>query len=395
MHRSNIYPGDHNQPNKRAHAGKVAGTLSVAAAIALGMGLTTPAYADGAEEGDDPSIPELPESPGGDGEGDEGAPEAPGDDAEEGGGENDAQPGGDFQRGPDPEEGDLVEDGPFEYDSTDVSSLEADGFGGGTIYHPTDDSEGTFGAVAISPGFTASSSTMSWYGERLASHGFVAFTIDTNTTSDQPDDRGEQLQASLDYMTQDSDVTDLIDADRLAVSGHSMGGGGTLAAANENPDLKAAVPLTGWHTQKDWGELEVPTMVISAENDTIASSSSHSERFYESLPEDLDRAYMELAGANHFAPNLSNDQISTFGVSWMKRFVDEDNRYEQFLCPPPEGGLGEDISDYRDSCPHGESSGGEDEGAGEEDGDNELSGGEDDGPGAESEEEEGDLLPQQ
>ena len=45
---------------------------------------------------------------------------------------------------------------------------------------------GTFGAVAISPGFTAYWSSISWLGPRIASHGFVVIGIETNTTLDQP-----------------------------------------------------------------------------------------------------------------------------------------------------------------------------------------------------------------
>ena len=35
---------------------------------------------------------------------------------------------------------------------------------------------------------------------------------------------------------------------------------------------------------------------------------------------------------------------------WLKRFIDNDTRYEQFLCPPPRPGTL--IEEYRDTCPH-------------------------------------------
>ncbi|WP_310913803.1 poly(ethylene terephthalate) hydrolase family protein [Lipingzhangella rawalii] len=261
------------------------------------------------------------------------------------------------ERGPDPS-WDSIEasEGPFDLDEESVSSWgSGSDFGGGTVYYPTDTSEGTFGGVAISPGYTAGESSISWLGPRLASQGFVVITIDTTSRYSQPNSRGRQLQAALDYVVEDSDASDVVDEDRLAVMGHSMGGGGSLYAADQNPDLKAAIPLTGWHLRKDWGDLEVPTMVIGAENDLTASVSSHSIPFYESLDEDLDRAYMELDGASHFAPNFPNTLIASYSISWLKRFVDNDERYEQFLCPPPDhGGWFDDISDYRDSCPHGE-----------------------------------------
>ena len=264
-----------------------------------------------------------------------------------------AQAASEYERGPAPTEQSVTAvRGHFDTATTSVSSL-VSGFGGGTIYYPTDTSEGTFGGVVIAPGYTAGQSTMSWYGHRIASQGFVVFTIDTTTRYDQPDSRGRQLEAALDYLVEDSNVANRVDGDRLALMGHSMGGGGTLAAADDRPELRAAIPLTPWHTQKNWSDVEVPTLVIGAENDSVASVRSHSIPFYESLPSDLDRAYLELRGASHFAPNTSNTAIAKYSISWLKRFVDEDERYEQFLCPAPSTGFGTDFSDYRDSCPHG------------------------------------------
>ena len=261
-----------------------------------------------------------------------------------------------YQRGPAPTTASIsATRGPFATAQTSVSSFSARGFGGGTIYYPTSTSEGTFGAVAVAPGFTASQSSMAWYGPRLASQGFVVFTIDTNSRFDQPSSRGDQLLAALDYLTQSSSVRTRIDASRLAVMGHSMGGGGALEAAKDRPSLQAAIPLTGWNTDKTWPEVRTPTLVIGAENDTVASVSSHSIPFYNSLPSTLDKAYLELDGASHFTPNTSNTTIAKYSISWLKRFVDNDTRYEQFLCGAPHQadlGIGSAISDYRDTCPH-------------------------------------------
>nr|WP_107490856.1 alpha/beta hydrolase [Streptomyces barkulensis] len=254
-----------------------------------------------------------------------------------------------YERGPDPTEQSIeAVRGPYSVSEDRVSSL-VSGFGGGTIYYPTDTSDGTFGAVAISPGYTASQSSMAWYGPRLASQGFVVFTIDTNTRYDQPGSRGDQLLAALDYLTQRSSVRDRIDSGRLAVMGHSMGGGGSLEAAKERPSLKAAIPLTPWNLDKTWGEITVPTFIVGADGDSIAPVRSHAEPFYESLPSTTNRAYMELNNATHFAPNTSDTEIAKYSISWLKRFVDNDTRYEQFLCPLP--GPDFQIEEYRGSCP--------------------------------------------
>ncbi|MFI9030816.1 alpha/beta hydrolase family protein [Streptomyces sp. NPDC053560] len=256
-----------------------------------------------------------------------------------------------YERGPAPTESSIeASRGSYAVSQTTVSSLSVTGFGGGTIYYPTSTADGTFGAIAISPGYTAYQSSIAWLGPRLASQGFVVFTIDTNTTLDQPDSRGRQLLAALDYLTEKSSVRTRIDSSRLGVMGHSMGGGGTLEAAKSRPSLQAAIPLTGWNLDKSWPEITTPTLVVGADGDTIAPVASHSEPFYESLPGSLDKAYLELNGATHFTPNTSNTTIAKYSISWLKRFIDNDTRYEQFLCPLPRPSL--TIEEYRGNCPH-------------------------------------------
>jgi predicted dienelactone hydrolase len=255
-----------------------------------------------------------------------------------------------FERGPDPTEN-LIEAtrGPFAVSQTTVSRLSASGFGGGTIYYPTSTAEGTFGAIAISPGFTATQSSISWFGPRLASHGFVVITIDTNSTVDQPASRGDQLLAALEHVTDRWTGRTRVDASRLGVAGHSMGGGGTLEAAAQDTNLQAGVPLAPWNSDKTWSGVRTPMLIIGGETDTIAPVSSHSIPFYNSLPSSAEKAYMELDGASHFFPQTPNTTVAKYMVSWFKRFIDNDVRYEQFLCPAPNDSA---IDEYRDTCPH-------------------------------------------
>ncbi|GAA4789536.1 alpha/beta hydrolase [Streptomyces ziwulingensis] len=256
-----------------------------------------------------------------------------------------------YERGPAPTNASIEAlRGSYSVSETTVSSLSVTGFGGGTIYYPSSTSDGTFGAIAVAPGFTAYQSSMAWLGPRLASQGFVVFTIDTNTTLDQPASRGDQLLAALDYLTERSSVRTRIDSSRLGVMGHSMGGGGTLEAAKDRPAIQAAIPLTPWNTDKTWPEVRTPTLVVGADGDTIAPVATHAEPFYTSLPSSTDRAYLELNSATHFSPNSSNTTIAKYSISWLKRFIDNDTRYEQFLCPIPRASL--TIAEYRGNCPH-------------------------------------------
>jgi triacylglycerol lipase len=57
------------------------------------------------------------------------------------------------------------------------------------------------------PGFTATQSSIAWIGRRMATHGFVVMTINTNSTLDQPPSRATQLMAALRYLTNSSNST--------------------------------------------------------------------------------------------------------------------------------------------------------------------------------------------
>jgi predicted dienelactone hydrolase len=254
-----------------------------------------------------------------------------------------------YERGPAPTTASIeAVRGPFA--TAQTTAPRGGGFGGGTIYYPTDTSQGTFGAVAISPGFTESQSAIAWLGPRLASQGFVVITIDTNGALDFPDSRADQLQAALNYLVNTSSVANRIDRNRLAVAGHSMGGGGSIEAGRDNPALQAVVAFQPWHSTTNWGGVQVPTMIQGAENDSIAPVGSHSEPFYQSIPAASEKAYLEINNANHLVSTSANVPTAKYTIAWLKRFVDDDTRYDQFLCPAPSGST---IQEYRATCPHG------------------------------------------
>lgn len=238
--------------------------------------------------------------------------------------------------------------------SESVSRLSASGFGGGTIYYPR--TSGRYGLIAISPGFTATEGSVAWLGQKLASHGFVAIVINTNTTLDQPAGRARQLRAALDHARTraSSTVRGRIDATRQAVAGHSMGGGGSLIAAEDDPTLKAAFPLTPWNLTSSFSSVRVPTMIFGADGDTIAPVASHARPFYASIPSSTKKAYAELNGATHFAPNVRNEAIGRYGVAWMKRFMDADTRYSTFLCGAEHNSYNSFLrfDRYNSNCPY-------------------------------------------
>ncbi|MCD0450822.1 dienelactone hydrolase family protein [Actinocorallia sp. API 0066] len=255
---------------------------------------------------------------------------------------------GPYQRGPAPTEEVLVAArGPFAVTQTRMAA--GQGTGAGTVHHPTDASQGTFGAVAVMPGFMGTEKSIRLYGPLLASHGFVVLTLSSVRRADFPDQRADQLLAALDRLVA-GPAKGLIDAERLAVVGHSMGGGATLRAAARRPGLKAAVPLAPWHVRRDWRSVRVPTLIFGSENDRVAPVDKHAEPFYASLTRAPEKAYVELRDGGHLSFNTANPVIAKYTVSWLKRYVDDDVRYDPFLCPGP-AFPSPTIREYRGTCP--------------------------------------------
>jgi len=261
-----------------------------------------------------------------------------------------------FERGPTPNLNVLqAARGPFSTSTINVNRS-VDGFGGGTIYYPTNTS-GEMAAIAIAPGFTAPQSAISWWGPVLSSHGFIVITIDTNSRFDQPISRGRQLDSALSHLISEgnnpnSRLSGRVDENRLATMGHSMGGGGALRSASRNR-LSAAMPFAPFNVGgNSFGDIEVPTLIIGCENDIVAPVRTHASRFYNTIPNNTDKVYLEVNNGSHNCGNgrQNNDTLlSTYGVSWMKRFLDKDGRYNQFLCGPNHEANGS-ISEFRDTC---------------------------------------------
>uniref|UniRef100_UPI00398D6986 cutinase n=1 Tax=Micromonospora pattaloongensis TaxID=405436 RepID=UPI00398D6986 len=255
-----------------------------------------------------------------------------------------APPASATERGLAPTAANITGDGSYGVVSATITG--ASGFGGGVVYYPN--ATERFPVVAISPGYTERWSSFAWLGRRLASWGFVVVGIETNSLFDQPNSRGTQLLRALDWASSSAPaaVRDRVDATRQGVSGHSMGGGGTLSAMDQRPSVRAGVPLAPWHTTTSWPRVTNPVMILGGQNDGIAPVSSHAIPMYTGVASG-EKAYVELAGAGHNFPNSANPIVSRAAVSWFKRFLDDDTRFAPFACDFG----GASISQFRSTCP--------------------------------------------
>ncbi|HEU5329913.1 MAG TPA: cellulose binding domain-containing protein [Thermomicrobiales bacterium] len=253
------------------------------------------------------------------------------------------------QRGPDPTIQSIeATRGTFATAQQNVAP--GNGFNGGVIYYPTDTSQGTWGALAIVPGYTAlCANEEAWMGPWLASFGFVVICIETNSRTDFDTQRGQELLAALDWLTTSSPVKNEIDPTRLAVLGHSMGGGGMVYATEHRPSLRAAIGLAPYSPSENWSTDTVPTLVIGGQNDTVVTPSLLSSE-YTTLAASTQKDFAQIAGADHVYYTHANNVEMKLIIPWLKVFLDSDTRYTQFLCPSlPDPST---ISIYQSKCPY-------------------------------------------
>lgn len=247
-----------------------------------------------------------------------------------------------FVRGADPADS-LTGDQPgsFSVESYIDGYRNGPDYADSTIYYPTD-AEPPFAAVAVVPGFVSPQSSIQSWGPFLASYGMVAMTIGTNLPTDAPEARKRALLDALETIKSENErsggpLAGKIATDTLATMGWSMGGGGTLLVANENPDLKATVSLCGWNPGYPYSMIKSPALMFASLGDPLAGGQS--QGFYRSIPDSTPKMLIELPGADHFVANnpaSTRGIIGRYGLAWLKVFLEGDERYRKFLLQEPE-----------------------------------------------------------
>lgn len=255
-----------------------------------------------------------------------------------------AQAANPYQKGPSPTLSSVQADGPFAVSTQSVSGGLS--FGGGTVYVPN--TAGTYGVIAVCPGFISGQSSIAAMSRRLATHGFVVVAISTLTPLDLPGSRGNQLLAALRAVQalRSGPVVGRIDASRMAVAGWSMGGGGTVRAVESTPTLKGGAAWAPWALSNDLdANTGVPLAILGGSSDSVAPPSTFANVFYNAIPRGTPKLLGVIRGAGHGFPTTASQPAGYTSVAWMKRFVDNDTRYGQFLSGDAR------FSDFRSSGP--------------------------------------------
>lgn len=238
-----------------------------------------------------------------------------------------------------PATADLGADGPFTVLSyTDFPDVPE--FGDATIYYPVG-TPGPIGGVVIAPGYTERQSHIEWWGPRLASHGYAVLVLDTNDPREEPAPRAAALLAGVRLLRAEGTraggrLLGRIAPDRMAVMGHSMGGGGALrVAAEHGEEIRAAIPFTPWEPAVDLARVAVPTLIIAGEADRIADVGEHAWRLFRAIPASTPKVYMEVAGGDHFIADTNRggdlSLVGRYSLAWLRLHLDGDERLRPFL----------------------------------------------------------------
>lgn len=225
-----------------------------------------------------------------------------------------------------------------------TDGLKSSVYGSAVVYYPTD-AQPPFAATVFSPGFTATKEDYeNFLGPLMASHGLVILLTSPTSTSDQPPARADDLEDAMKQIAAEntregSPLKGKLAPERIAITGQSMGGGGTCIAANRlGNKIRAAMPFEPWEPGMTFPKIQAPTMIIAAQSDTIAGVAQNALPFYMSIPDSVKKYYVEFAGASHYLTTgdegTNYDVQSKYIIAFYKVYLEDDMRYLDVLNAP-------------------------------------------------------------
>jgi len=149
--------------------------------------------------------------------------------------------------------------------------------------------------------------------EHLASHGFVVIASNRRNTGS-----GEQMLEGVDWLLAENErdgspYFGAIDADAVAATGHSQGGGGAIAAGAD-PRVRCVAPLMP--TPGEVEALHGPMFVVAGSRDSIVMPWTIRRWVYE--PSEVPTIYGELQGEGHLSALGAADGIRGPLTAWLR-----------------------------------------------------------------------------
>jgi dienelactone hydrolase len=200
-------------------------------------------------------------------------------------------------------------------------------FRGFNITYPNDGQP--MGGIVIITGYIVGVSGMASWGPYLAQRGLATFLIDPPGGGDFPPARAQALLAAVNSLKAEagrpgSPLNGKLDVNNIAIAGWSMGGGGTLTAANGNPPgVKAAVAFAPWES-RGYPTNRVPSLVLTGGAADSLVNHAMSRNQYDSIPASTPKAYVEPSGADHFqwqSPAGAGGVSGEYTWAWLNAYM--------------------------------------------------------------------------
>ncbi len=211
------------------------------------------------------------------------------------------------------------------------------------LYYPSYISS-PVGATTMSSGFTQTLQNIEWLSKRVAGEGYVVLGMTPTNIMGMVGGWTNMHKNGIRKLQQlnssHNKLRGMIDTNKLQISGHSKGGGGSLAAGaqlgGEVASVVAHAPYCGGeYSQASLRNMQADTFIQAGASDTLATNIM-TRGEYDSLSNSISKMYKEYTGFGHLAWTTGagmNHQrlIGDNTVAWMKYYLDGDTSRASIL----------------------------------------------------------------
>jgi dienelactone hydrolase len=221
--------------------------------------------------------------------------------------------------------------------------------------------------VIIEPGFFARSTSLDNIQDYYASHGFLVAGVNNtshfNLITKSPEPYRQALFETIQFVLEsnqnkNSPLFGSIDTNAIGISGHSMGGGGTLLACDStnipvNKYIRAAIAMNPFG-KIPAKKTTIPILLFASNNDSLFNpfmpgvSSSPEDIFFSfrSIPQTTTKLFANFDEMDHNAVCDYNIFLPTSGntntfmplmIAWFKIYLLKDLRYATWIVKSGKG----------------------------------------------------------